>query len=171
MLYLCVIFLPNIVFQRDWQLILKSAGAKIVERIFEEKPHLDCVVITPEKLEIGVEAHIRSRIKKLGIPACNTEWVIACLIAQEVVPMKQYAAKLKTEKAHLGEARSPRKPPKAVRYTELETSQGSLGESLVSSNMEEDDDYTQSIEPDSKQSLESIETDTQQSLESSRSTF
>jgi len=61
---------------------LKEAGAKVVSRLFgPTESRLDCIVIEKEPSYIVAEKALQ-----LNIPLLSLEWVIQCLITQQLQP-------------------------------------------------------------------------------------
>jgi hypothetical protein len=74
-----------LILQEEWARVLKEAGAKIVQRLFSERAdRLDYVL--SDRLP---EPEIAARAKEAGVKIVSVEWVIECVLVQEVVPLEQ----------------------------------------------------------------------------------
>jgi BRCA1 C Terminus (BRCT) domain len=77
-------FLQLIGFKQEQRArVLKEAGAKIVQRLFSENSdRLDYILADkpPEK-------EVLERAQKADIPVTTVEWVIECVILQELLPL------------------------------------------------------------------------------------
>jgi len=73
-------------FKCIWTMILKEAGAKVVERLFSSSAcRLDCILTDERPTEIVVE-----RANKLHIPLVRTVWIVECLKCQRLISFEEY---------------------------------------------------------------------------------